>query len=234
MSPSTGIAPSSSRAGRGITALAGAVTALAFTAACSAPSADEASETPPPSPEPEIAATGTAVDDGTEQRLCVGIVNPINDPSTECHGLPLAGVDWDTLEDVQTTRGVRSTLVTLAGTYDGDTLSVTRVHQDGWDDASGGWWDGLPTGYHDDWMDLPAADISEADMDKAERAVIDSDADLWGLGGQDGVMTVSVVLADERNVTAIHDAARPWLDPENISIESAFNPIPPPDHHHTR
>ncbi len=69
---------------------------------------------------------GTVIDDG-QPVICPGGVMTSLPP--QCQGVPVIGLDWSTVEGVETAGGVRWADFTLVGTYDGSVFDLTRPPQ---------------------------------------------------------------------------------------------------------
>lgn len=66
---------------------------------------------------------------------------------------------------------------------------------------------------------------------QAQEAVNQADIDgfLSSGGASDGRLHVGVLLADAATVEAVHQAAEPWLTPDQVDIASALVPVEPQD-----
>ncbi|MCM3696568.1 hypothetical protein [Microbacterium oleivorans] len=112
--------------------LAGA--ALLLTS-CAPGAADAGADSAPPgsalaalTPEPptgEVLGQGTVLDDGSSAKLCLGAVAESAPP--QCAGIPLAGWSWEGVADAAVMSGSTWGTYAVWGTYDGDTLTVTRA-----------------------------------------------------------------------------------------------------------
>lgn len=66
---------------------------------------------------------------------------------------------------------------------------------------------------------------SEGDVLDAQEAVDAAGLDLVATDGDLGVLHVAVVVMDESTVAAVHEAASPWLTPEQVEVTSTFTPV---------
>ncbi len=64
-------------------------------------------------------------DDGSGPRLCFGAI--LFGAPPDCRSASVSGWDWASVEDVTEEDGVRWGTYTLTGTFDGETLAVTKV-----------------------------------------------------------------------------------------------------------
>lgn len=68
---------------------------------------------------------------------------------------------------------------------------------------------------------------SEADVSAARDAVTGlQDAGVLHAGGTGGRLEVGVEIADQATLDAVHEAASPWLTPEQIDVVGALQPVP--------
>lgn len=88
------------------------------------PGAALAALTPDP-PSGEVLGQGMVLDDGTTATLCLGAVAESAPP--QCSGIPLSGWSWEGLMDATTTSGTTWGSYAVWGTFDGDTVTVTRT-----------------------------------------------------------------------------------------------------------
>ncbi len=66
---------------------------------------------------------GTVIDDGQALLCPSGVMTSL---PPQCEGVPVLGLDWSTVEGVETAGGVRWADFTLVGTYDGSVFELTR------------------------------------------------------------------------------------------------------------
>ncbi len=66
---------------------------------------------------------GTVIDDGQPILCPSGVMTSL---PPQCQGVPVIGLDWSTVEGVETAGGVRWADFTLVGTYDGSVFELTR------------------------------------------------------------------------------------------------------------
>ncbi|CAL4859633.1 hypothetical protein [Microbacterium sp. MM2322] len=79
----------------------------------------------PENPTGEVISQGMVLDNGTTVELCLGAVAESAPP--QCSGIPLAGWSWDGLDDAVSSGGATWNTYAVSGTFDGDTLTVTRT-----------------------------------------------------------------------------------------------------------
>lgn len=100
------------------------VTACATSTAGDAPAGSSLGSTSPASPEGEVVAQGTVLDEGGKPELCLGAVAESYPP--QCSGIPIDGWTWDGVEGAESSGDVTWGAYAVQGTYDGDTFTVTQ------------------------------------------------------------------------------------------------------------
>lgn len=80
------------------------------------------------------------------------------------------------------------------------------------------------------WLCVDAQDLPTASEVAAAQEALHADGAVPGVlgsgSGADAVLNVSVEVADEHTVTAVHDAVAPWLTPAQVHVTGVLQPLP--------